>query len=867
MSDSTQPAPENLLGEVEWIRALARRLASEHATAEDLAQEACAAALAAPPRDPTRLRPWIASVMRNLAREWTRNAGRRDARERETARPEAEDGVDRVVERAQVHREMVEAVCALEEPFRTAVLLRFFENLAPRAIAARTGVPVATVHSRIGRGLAKLRERLGESHGPRWLSALLPLLEPTTPPLILQIGVLALNVKLLVGALVALLFGTIAAVTLFDRAATDAAPRAAAQAPALATKTPDESAQALPAGGKGARTALVDPLAPAAVPPASAPSSVLTSQRTIQGRVFDADGLAISGIDIAIGSSGGEIVARSAQGGTFQFSTAAEHGELFAAGSERMSVRPGLFGQATKQQPVIIFAPSLVCAGRVFDEQGVPLDGAQISFSMPKGFESRFGISLEGTHELGWATRSAQDGRFEFKTLPSVADATLRTTLDGYQALTIAAPRLSERTLDIVLTRPKSALAGSVRGVVLGPNGQAVKEARVALGLTSVQTDRDGEFTIDLQRSVTADVLRAVKVGFQPATMDRPGDATGPRAGWPDHVELRLGPPPLTITGRVVDHEHKALPGARVWLSDPTPFGLVGAMPSSLESLSAGALVPPQAFEVEADLPDDDSGDRFMDNVMRVGPPTAFWNYAITDGDGRFKLEGLAPRSYRLRVMDFDTLAAFTTDPIAAGSQDALVEVPTIEVHEQLAGRVVGDDGLAVEGVRLTLQAEPYWARARVRGGQFEVRLVQPRDSKTTDAEGMFEFERVPRVGVLFSLSSDTIVPLRYDLATDAKDSIEIRVHVRCRFEIALAGDVQRADSFRLLDEEGRICDVLKISPGHMNAFTEGPLVDGRSGVLAVSSAARTLVLLKDDLEVSRHPLALSASRVNRIEL
>src|SRR5262249_56992245 len=66
----------------------------------------------------------------------------------------------------------------LDEPFRTAVLLRFFEGLPPADVAVRTGVPLETARSRLRRALELLRSALdADAHGDRraWLVALAPL--------------------------------------------------------------------------------------------------------------------------------------------------------------------------------------------------------------------------------------------------------------------------------------------------------------------------------------------------------------------------------------------------------------------------------------------------------------------------------------------------------------------------------------------------------------------------------------------------------------------------------------------------------------------------------------------------------------------
>ena len=77
-----------------------------------------------------------------------------------------------------MQRALVDAVLALDEPYRSAVLLRYFEGLEPAEIARRRGVPAGTVRSHLSRGLAELRAALDRRHGGdtrTWCAALLPL--------------------------------------------------------------------------------------------------------------------------------------------------------------------------------------------------------------------------------------------------------------------------------------------------------------------------------------------------------------------------------------------------------------------------------------------------------------------------------------------------------------------------------------------------------------------------------------------------------------------------------------------------------------------------------------------------------------------
>ena len=89
------------------------------------------------------------------------------------ARAERLPAADSVAARAEIVRAVGEIVSELPDPFREALLLRFWEGLPPRRIADRLGVPVATVRSRTRRALQRVRREL-ERRAPadRWREAL-----------------------------------------------------------------------------------------------------------------------------------------------------------------------------------------------------------------------------------------------------------------------------------------------------------------------------------------------------------------------------------------------------------------------------------------------------------------------------------------------------------------------------------------------------------------------------------------------------------------------------------------------------------------------------------------------------------------------
>src|SRR5882757_10102799 len=73
--------PEQLLAHVDWMRRLALALVHDADEAKDLAQEGVRAALARPPMADRPVRPWLAGVLRKLAKLRARGRARQARRE------------------------------------------------------------------------------------------------------------------------------------------------------------------------------------------------------------------------------------------------------------------------------------------------------------------------------------------------------------------------------------------------------------------------------------------------------------------------------------------------------------------------------------------------------------------------------------------------------------------------------------------------------------------------------------------------------------------------------------------------------------------------------------------------------------------
>ncbi len=866
MAGELHQRPEDLLtGHVEWVRALARRLAADPDSAEDLAQDALVVALRGQPRDALRFRPWIAAVLRNLARQGARGTTRREAREELAARPAAVEPTDALVEQVVLGRELAQAVLDLPEPYRTVLILRFWEGLPPREIARRTGAPVATVNSRITRALAQIRVRLEHERGGRasWLSALAPLLETARPGSVLPhlaIGGIVVNAKIVLSALA----GVALAAVLWGISATRASEGNSsdvAVAPVGGTADAPRAELATQAGGAPSERVAPAASAPVSQPVAAAQPEVL---KRVTGRVLDVDGLPLSGLTVGQG----DLSARAGGAGRFELETSAASVELSVLDPGWTTVRAGSWHAGAAIEPIVVAGRSLDVRGEVVDPRGEPLQDARVQLVMPSTFGARFDESLEASRGRGWSATTDAHGRFAFPGLPRIGGAKLRAVLEGWGTRDVPAPEVDDVGLRIELARPSIPLVGALRGRVLDERGDPLPQARVFLGLASTLTDDRGRFGLELARAVTADRIVAVKGGHRSAALDRPREPRGTDTGWPDEVELVLAGPPLTIRGVVRTHDGKPKAGARVSLSDPTPIGTIGMMPANAEGIAAGMRVPPQAIESESQVPETD-GDNYYDQFMRVGPPTAFWNFAQTDAEGRFEIGGLDDRTYRLRVVDPVSLCGFTSTPIDAGSTTADLKLPVPVVWPELIGTVVDDAGKPVAGVDVLLVAEAYGVKSRIFGGRTYISLRDRRENVVTDEKGRFTLRDVPREGMELNLSSESTVPHSLPLERGLDPAqVLLEVSLRCAFEVHVApGGELDVDAIALRDAQGQKLDVLRIEPGHVNAYTAAPLVDGRTGVLSASSAARTLVLLRNNQVVREVPIRLRGGETNLIEL
>ena len=161
------PRTDELLAHAGWVRSLARRLAEDHAAADDLVQETWLRALRSPPAEDRNAAGWLARVTRNAKyRQWL-NESRRVDRERAAMvdEPRSSPSTDELVAEAERQQQVGRSVLDLEEPYRSIILRHYWRGESAAEIGTATGVSAATVRSQLARARARLQEVLDRGHG------------------------------------------------------------------------------------------------------------------------------------------------------------------------------------------------------------------------------------------------------------------------------------------------------------------------------------------------------------------------------------------------------------------------------------------------------------------------------------------------------------------------------------------------------------------------------------------------------------------------------------------------------------------------------------------------------------------------------
>ena len=677
------PDPEALLDEARWLERVARGLVGDAHTAAYLAQDAWLAAQTRPAAIRGERRAWLVGTLQRLVARTFRSRSRRSRRE-DLAAPsgEAPSAAD-LTARAEQHERLLHHVRALPEQHRVVLLLRYYDDLPPRAIAQRLGMPVRTVQTQLARGLAQLRERLDAEH-PRghagWVAALCLTWPPPATPWWAPpaIGVVAIAAAALV------------AITLWPGERPPASASVATANPvAEATLTNDAGLERLDT-----------------TPPAPTADAATTE---LAGTVVDWHGYPIAGARIMVAEHRGllwpdasgdpELVAGptrmlpqpSGSDGSFACEAFTTAHELRAELPGSLTALVAIWRGEPARPPQITVAPAVPLRGHVVDEQGTPLVAARLQVAFAADFDAVAQRGTEGQHALHWTTHSDADGHFAFAAVPAVDDARLSVSCAGHVTAQLT---ITEATAQpIVLRRwPQS-----VQGRLLDRSGIPLVGATVANAHGVALTGEDGTFTLP---GTAADPCHAAAAGLQPTTLPTP---VGPHA-------YVLAAPALQFRGVLRHADGRPLAHGLVSLADPTVVGSGDEM-RVLEAVAAGGR--------------------------------AVLHLATAAADGTFTLGGLAERGYRLRVADPATAAWFATDTLQPGP--VVITAPAAWTRHEHTVVLHTADGEPLAAAIVTAQSASYVLRAP--GQAERDVLFAAGSSGHTDRDGRVVLRDVPCTG------------------------------------------------------------------------------------------------------------------------
>lgn len=836
-----------LLAEDRWMRSLARRLAADPHAADDLVQDAWVAALSSDGGRARVRRSWLGGVVRHLWRDLVHLGAQRARREERAARGEHLPSSGELAEELELRQRVATALLELEEPYRRTLTLRFFRELSLREIAEAEGLSIAAIHEREQRGLARLRARLVRDGRGRdsWAVALFALARPRG-----WIGAgmetIAMASAWKLGtAAVVLVGGGVAWWFHADTRAERAQVATVAAEPALERVELARVARELVTAER--ETLATDEPTPAVV--ASTPGEV----RRVEGRIVDASGAPVLGATLTW-TNDRETTTTSSAGGAFElawprgFETLAALEDSLAQGilcadSDRITLRLGLIDAGG--EALVIVAPRSATGGVVVDERGHPIAGANVAVRVRDRVFRELGVARPtsapfasdgrtlGQQITGLNVTCNDFGEFRLDTVPGGPEVYLLVEASGFESGEFGLPSAPDLTR--VLTLAPGPSVEELFGVVVAPDGTPLEGARVSVGVDLVSTDADGRFRLPSGAGVHYEsrdgLTERVETPRAPEIVAVHREHRPARLSLVDHdpalpLELRLGPGPLTIRGRVLDGQGTPRVGVQVWACDPSAFG------TEVSQVSEG-MTAAIAVTLEEVLSDGQS---------RRG--------ARTDAQGRFELVGLLARGYALRL--FDPVTAERAGPFAAeaGSEGVELVLPGADCV-RVAGRVVSLSGQPLVGVELR-------PRSTSSGSVYDNPPHATAEPVTTDGEGRFAFERLfPRETVL-QLEHPSLF-LRQVVLEGRSDleHLELVEPVLCELQVDLTRTPELADSLAVLDGAGEPLQLLESFGVGFMMSDEARLAGGLSEVLLVRETGTTVVLRKNGLEVWRRELRL----------
>lgn len=841
---STAPSnPPSDLDQLRWVQRLAYRMCSDSALADDMGQEVftagLTAGLAGVPAEPEQRRAWYAGAIRNKIAMVRRGQFRRRtheegaARERQQAEHSDSSAPDVLLERFETHRRVADAVASLREPYRSTLLMRYFEGKSPKQIARTTGAPIGTVKTQITRGLKELKRELeAEFEGDGgWRAALLPLalidgrmlpaLGKTTagkPSLwsLSSTGTLIVSACLGVASLIAIRWT--ASPPELDR---EDAQHITGRSADGATR-PNRPEVGRTGASEEGSTSRRRPAAKARAqdrPETDRPSAAPAV--TLEVRVVDLDGRPISGVTVERTTdsvdSPPEAIGMTDGSGALTASISLGAALLRVRAPGLVTAIPGsVLAVGSQQSTSIVAANARRVIGLVVDVEGRPIEGARITYRSDQDLRLQQQLLVGRASRNSWSRVTNADGLFSFDIVPELPSSVLEVNHPELRDIVHSVDSAGFVDAHIVLERDRT----TVRGRIIDATGSALPRAYVALGNTSTRSGQNGEFSFD---GVTTPSIEIRVVS--------------PKAGWATWTGrldealketpiIRVVRAPGALLGAVRSAMGSPRPGIRVALLDRLDFGITGQE------------TEPRRWTFQS-----------VESLLGNGS-----TQVTTDAEGRFELTGIGGRSYRLLIVDPATMAVQIGGPFSAGEPPIDIRMDEAVGSLVLSGQVTDRDGTPLQGVSARVFAEAE------SDGEQTVRTTRVSGpSAVTDENGRFKIGGLAETG---ALRLQVFGGLDFEAASVAAKpghAVDVSLHrVRTFYLSTDAEHVPKLDRFELLTKDtSKPLPLTQTEGSDAFEILAGEIENSRSPVYRARIGPATLVGYSGGVEVIRVSIEL----------
>lgn len=819
-----------------WLRPLVRSLVGDDA-AGDVLQHTWLQAWRVQPRAAT-LRGWLARVATRSAVSHRRAEVRRRRREAQLPVPDPEPSTAATVERLAVQRAVSQAVSELAEPYRTAVLLRWYHGLSIDQIAQRTGTTPGNVRQRTSRGLAWMRVRLESDIGRDWrrspavlgLAGVDIIARAAAGPGSAFLLLLMTNLRLAILAVAAL--ALLGALWTFQIAPPD---------PAV-VGTGEASVEVAPHPGDGQpASAPVEGDAPNAqrseMPPAVAAPRVDAS---VPGEVLDVHGRPVPHVEIEVialrTGERSELVHADAAG-RFTAATLSPTSGLRALAPWYALATTTPAARKLDAPVLVVVAPTRALTIAVLDERGWPLAGTKATVGMHGLVE--FPRVLDDTEEWTQArTTRDVETRHHWDALP-LAKTVVTIHQPGRRPVTLTVDATTPAEMTVTLV-PIAHGERIIAGVVTDQRGALVAGATVGLGDHRTRTDASGRYVLVVEAGAVvaaAAGLFAVAPGWYPTVLPEFGARVERLGEGSLAADLVLDRASVALRGRIVDHDGAPVAGAAIY-------------PWCLPNLTSR--------ETAEDLaaPADGAPLSLTGNLVRA--------FARSGEDGSFEVPGLDRRVYRFRVYHERQGFAWTTDELLPGGESVVIMLPP-DLRCTVRGRVFSRDGRPAAGVAIRTYLE-------VHGNGGGMASAGLRLGGRTDDEGRFLIEEMPCHGGLLAFEGAEWVQQSVRLDGPPAGDLDVVMLRRCHVRVRLADPVWADATIEFLEADGEVVMIVEERGRTQMVTANHRLHDGKTEVLAITEAAVVLVVTAPEnrdqpSRKSTFQIALRPGEINQLEL